>query len=355
MQGLGYYDNFCFGNGVESSTIRDDFNAMSIAKGVKASSVIQEDYQEETRKNGLIYSGIYNSTSGINNLNQFIQAEKITKDLNPTYGSIQKLFQRRIDLVTLCEDKIVKILSNKDALFNADGNAQLVATNRVLGDANPFIGDYGISTDPASFAKESYRAYFTDKQRGAVIRLSMDGLTPISESGMRQHFKDALSSSNNILGTYDVYKGEYNLTIDNKTVSYSEKVKGWTSFKSYIPDFGVSSSNSYYTFKEGKAYKHHDDSVNRNFFYGDQFNSTINVIINDQPAFIKSFNTINYEGTDGWGGAVIVTDQQSGTISDFVEKEGKYFNYIKGNNDDIDTKAFNFQGIGQTIGIEYNI
>ena len=355
MQGLGYYDNFCFGNGVESSTIRDDFNAMSIAKGVKASSVIQEDYQEETRKNGLIYSGIYNSTSGINNLNQFIQAEKITKDLNPTYGSIQKLFQRRIDLVTLCEDKIVKILSNKDALFNADGNAQLVATNRVLGDANPFVGDYGISTDPASFAKESYRAYFTDKQRGAVIRLSMDGLTPISESGMRQHFKDALSSSNNILGTYDVYKGEYNLTIDNKTVSYSEKVKGWTSFKSYIPDFGVSSSNSYYTFKEGKAYKHHDDSVNRNFFYGDQFNSTINVIINDQPAFIKSFNTINYEGTDGWGGAVIVTDQQSGTISDFVEKEGKYFNYIKGNNDDIDIKAFNFQGIGQTIGIEYNI
>ena len=58
MQGLGYYDNFCFGNGVESSTIRDDFNAMSIAKGVKASSVIQEDYQEETRKNGLIYSSL---------------------------------------------------------------------------------------------------------------------------------------------------------------------------------------------------------------------------------------------------------------------------------------------------------
>ena len=54
----------------------------------------QEEYKEESRKNGLIYSGIYNSTSGVNNLNQFIQAENITKDLNPTYGGIQKLFQR---------------------------------------------------------------------------------------------------------------------------------------------------------------------------------------------------------------------------------------------------------------------
>ena len=30
---------------------------------------------------GLIFSGLYNSTSGVNNLNQFIQAENITKDL----------------------------------------------------------------------------------------------------------------------------------------------------------------------------------------------------------------------------------------------------------------------------------
>ena len=246
--GLSYYDCFSFGNGVESDRIRDDFNAMSISNGVKASSVLQESYQEENRKNGLIYSGIYNSVGGVNNLNQFIQAEKITKDLNPTYGSIQKLFQRRIDLVSLCEDRVVKILSNKDALFNADGNAQLVATNKVLGEANPFVGDYGISTDPASFAKESYRAYFTDRQRGAVLRLSMDGITPISEAGMSTYFKDTLTGAENVISSYDTYKGEYNLTIDNTTLSYSEKVKGWVSFKSFIPEFGLSSSNGYYTF-----------------------------------------------------------------------------------------------------------
>ena len=365
FNGLSYYDCFSFGNGVESNRVRDDFNAMVISNGAKASATLEEQYKEEHRKNGLIYSGIYNSTSGVNNLNQFIQAEKITKDLNPTFGSIQKLFQRRIDLVTFCEDKVVKILSNKDALYNADGNAQLISTNRVLGDANPFVGDYGISKDPASFAKESYRAYFTDKQRGAVLRLSMDGLTPISDAGMHDYFRDNLSISDGILGSYDAYKGNYNLTLkgdnrDDVTISYDEKSKGWSSFKSFIPDFGLSCANNYYTFNEGQAYKHHvledldGDPVTRNFFYGNQFNSTIDIVINDQPELIKSFNTINYEGSEGWGNVTINTDQQSGTVADFIEKEGKWFNYIRGTNE-VDLQAFNFQGIGQTTGIEYNI
>ena len=64
----------------------------------------------------MVYSGLYNSTSSINNLNQFIAAEKITKEVNPTYGTIQKLHSRDSDLITLCEDKVLKILANKDAL-----------------------------------------------------------------------------------------------------------------------------------------------------------------------------------------------------------------------------------------------
>ena len=78
--------------------------------------------------------------SGINNLNQFIAAEKITKDLNPKYGTIQKLHTRNTNLLTLCEDKVFKILANKDALFNADGSVNLVATENVLGQATPMLG-----------------------------------------------------------------------------------------------------------------------------------------------------------------------------------------------------------------------
>tara|TARA_R110002012_G_scaffold103714_4_gene243709 strand:+ start:3157 stop:11571 length:8415 start_codon:yes stop_codon:yes gene_type:complete len=224
--GLSWYNCFSFGDGVESNRIRDKFNDMQINNGARASATLEEPYSEEHRKYGLIYSGIYNSNSGVNNLNQFIQAEKITKDLNPTYGSIQKLFSRNTDLVALCEDRILRILANKDALFNADGNPQVVAVENVLGQAVPFVGDYGISKNPESFASESYRAYFADKQRGAVLRLSMDGLTPISDAGMRDYFRDTINSNVDVLGSYDDYSKQYNLTV--KPVSFENIIKNST-------------------------------------------------------------------------------------------------------------------------------
>ena len=217
--GLSWFNSFSFGNGIESNRIRDDFNQMIINNGARASVVLEEPYAEENRKNGLIYSGIYNSTSNINNLNQFIIGEKITKDLNPTYGSIQKLFQRRISLIAFCEDRVIGINSNKDTLFNADGNAQLIASTNVLGDATPFVGDFGISKNPESFVKEGYRAYFTDRQRGAVLRLSMDGITPISEADMGNYFKKNLKQTDTLIGTYDNYHKEYNLTLAPKLAS----------------------------------------------------------------------------------------------------------------------------------------
>ena len=186
---------------------------MTIDKGVKASTTLAEQYKEEDRKSGLIFSGIYNSMNGVNRLNQFIMAENITKDLNPTYGSIQKLHTRDTDLVTLCEDKILKVLSNKDALYNADDTRNITATSNVLGNTIPFVGEFGISKNPESFASESFRAYFTDRERGAVMRLSRDGLTPISDHGMKDWFADNLKTANKIIGNYDSRKSLYNITL----------------------------------------------------------------------------------------------------------------------------------------------
>ena len=217
--GLGWFNCWSFGNGVESNRIGDTYNKPYITNGVKASTTLLEEYKEEHRKYGLIYSGIYNSTSGVNSLNQFIAAEKITKDINPTYGSIQKLYSRSTadgDLITLCEDRVLKILANKDALYNADGNPQLIANNNVLGQTMPFSGDYGISKNPESFVAESYRVYFTDKVRGAVMRLSKDGLTPISDHGMKDWFRDNLRLSSKLIGSYDDQKDEYNITLADR-------------------------------------------------------------------------------------------------------------------------------------------
>ena len=374
---LDWHNCFSFGNGVESNRIRDIYNESTIAPGVKASTVF-EDYKHENNTNSLIFSGIYNSISSVNNLNQFIQAEKITKELNPSYGSIQKLHTRDTDLIALCEDKVLKILANKDAVYNADGNAQLTANINVLGQAVPFVGEYGISKNPESFVSEAYRSYFTDKQRGVVLRLSKDGLTPISSHGMKDWFKDNLRQNDILVGSYDDQKDEYNLTLENtteniaKSVSFKENVKGWTGFKSFVPESGLSCSGNYYTAKEGKLYKHHDESSENNTFYGVFEPSTFNVLLNDAPSRTKTFHTIDYEGSQskivantdpsiddsyynlkdkkGWHVESLTTDKQKGYINEFVEKEGKWFNYIKGVEEDINTEtdfgSSNIQGLG---------
>jgi len=372
---LPWFNCYCFGNGVESNRIKDDFNQVFVDKNAIVSATFEGDYKEDRRRYGLIYSGLYNNTTSVNNLNQFIIAEKITKEINPEYGSIQKLYARNSDLVALCEDKALRILSNKDAVFNADGNTNLTATENVLGQTIPFAGNYGISTNPESFAVESYRIYFTDKQRGAVLRLSMDGLTPISDYGMKDYFKDNLKPATSVIGSYDASKDEYNVTLkgsSNTTISYSEEVKGWSSFKSFIPEQALSVSNNYYSFASqsgnARVWWHHKNTTNNNF-YGIQYQSDITLLLNNSSSIIKTFKTLGYEGTQssvssntnildeqyynltsvlGWS-ATISTDKQSGKVNEFIEKEGKWYNYVKGDAttlSNLDTGEFTVQGLG---------
>ena len=238
-QALDYHNCYSFANGVESNRIRDDYNATVISKGVKASSTLAEQYNEEVKTNGLIFSGIFNSTSSVNRLNQFIMAEAITKDINPSYGSIQKLDTRDTNVSVLCEDKVLKILTNKDALFNADGNANVTSNRAVLGQAVPYVGEFGISTNPESFAKYGFRTYFTDRARGAVLRLSQDGLETLHTKGMGDYFSDKLANTSVAIGSFDDNKSSYNISLQNNkarglddTVSYKEQVSGWPSRKS---------------------------------------------------------------------------------------------------------------------------
>jgi hypothetical protein len=415
---LPWHNCWTFGNGVESDRVRDDFNAPQLDNGVKVSSTFS-GYGRESISSGLIYSGLYNSTTEINNLNEFNMAEKITKELNPSYGSIQALKTRDTDVVVFTEDKVLKIQSNKDALYNADGNAQLIASNRVLGTAIPFVGDYGISKNPESLAWDQYRMYFTDRQRGAVLRLSQDGLTPISEIGMKAWFRDTMKDTTHLLGTFDKVTEEYNLTYErlgNKaTISFHEPSKGWTSFKSYTPDAGLSVSDKYLTATKNEIWKHHDDDVSRNSFYGEPTAaSSVAMVFNDSPSVVKSFKTINYEGSqarivqnafsenaitysgeimfdsdglpdfpimstvdvtdneyynliskDGWWVPNIFTDLShyyGGTVQEFIPKEGKWFNKITGHTSTLlqdenfigyNTSNFTVQGIGQTTAVLY--
>ena len=390
---------------IEESRIKGGFNEKTLDFGVKAYTV-DKKYNRNHRENAMIYSGIFNSRTSINNTNQFSIGENITKAVDSIYGSIQKLYAEDTNLLIFQENKVSGALIDKDAIFTAEGGGLTTTAKVVIGQITPYLGEYGIGKNPESFAVYGFRKYFVDKDRSAVLRLSRDGLTEISSYGMKSFFRDNLRISNKILGMYDMNSKNYvlslhlnnkvdqnvqthvpviravvsetgignvqtgeeedtikitipnrNITVgmfvtkqgetsennivvtnvhealkitfstpfgdlqpgdvllftlpqqfrksvstpvtDFKTLTFDDKVNGWSSFLTYKPNFGGSIASNFYTWNGGDLYKHYSSS-SKNTFYGEFQPSTITIISNQNPSLVKHYKTINYEGTNNW-------------------------------------------------------
>lgn len=160
------------------------------------------------------------------------------------------------------------------------------------------------------------------------------------------------------------------------TMVWDERVQGFTSFQTYVPESGLSLNNRHFTFKNGVIWEHNIRGVNRSTFYDSRSDSMIQVIFNDEPSIIKNFKTIGYEGSGDWD-TVIRTDQESTVIDEasipvsrtdsgnigsdeFVSREGKNFGYIRGisqNETNLSLERISVQGlgIGTRIGTDNTI
>ena len=294
---------------IEEARIRGGYNNTSVDFGVKA-YIVEDTFKQQHRISSLIYSGIFNSRTGVNNTNQFSVGQDITRSADPANGSIQKLYAEDTNLIIFQEDKVSKALIDKDAIYSAEGNASITSSLQVIGQIVAYAGEYGISTNPESFAVYGYRKYFTDKKRGAVLRLSRDGMTEISSYGMHDFFRDELADATKVVGGWNSHTKDYVLSLqtnsDYKTATFDEGVLGWTSFSSYKPSHIFSLSNVFYTFNQdvdinsnlGRLYQHYLGPYAK--FYGVTYGSDVTIVLNSQPSVVKNFKTINYEGGPGW-------------------------------------------------------
>ena len=354
---------------IEESRIRGGYNNTSTDYGVKAYIVEEQDAQTR-RESSLIYSGIFNSRTGINQTNQFSVAEEITRSVDPISGSIQKLFAEDTNLLIFQERKVNNALIDKDAIFTAEGSAITTSGKLVIGQITPIAGNWGISQNPESFASYGYMKYFVDKNRNAVLRLAGGNITEISNYGMIDFFRDTLSSVTStgvILGAFDNYTQNYVLSIQPnnryepdgtlyKTLSFDERSKGWTSFFTYKPDAMFSSQGYFYSAKDysdaSNIYKH-NTNLTRNSFYGTTTPSSIKFVFNPAPNNIKTFQTINYEGTSGWEVTSFLSDETG-----FNSVGGNWINYadsiIEGTGNTQYRKIYSYQeGAYTQNGVQY--
>lgn len=209
---------YSFGNGVESYRIRDSIKGKSFDIGERVFSTSAEDYQEADRFAAITYSGVFNTETNVNKLNEFNLGILNFKNLEESFGEIQILSGRETDILTLQEDKISYVLSGKNLLSDASAGSAITSVPEVLGTQIARVEEYGISHNPESFVQYGYDNFFTDAKRGAVLQLRGQGqnqqLTVISELGMRSWFRDLFIGSGNTqkLGAFDPYMNEYVLS-----------------------------------------------------------------------------------------------------------------------------------------------
>jgi hypothetical protein len=108
--------------------------------------------------------------------------------------------------------------------------------------------------------------------------------------------------------------------------------------------------NETFTFNKGNLWRHYVSSEYKGSFYGTVYNSNIVFVFNPEVSGCKTFNTINYEGTNGWQVANLITDTDRAiniaysnqvntlanletqiAINNFKKKENKYFANIVNN------------------------
>ena len=214
-----FFNCFSFGNGVESYKIRDSISGKQFNLGNRVTSTSAIDYKQANRISDLTYSGVFNDETNVNKLNEFNLGLLNFKPLEESFGSIQKLFARETDILTLQEDKISYVLRGKNLLSDAAGTSTLTSVPEVLGLQIARIEDYGISFNPESFSSFGPDKFFTDSKRGALIQLKgsnyqNEQLVIISEVGMRGWFRDLFINYSNTqkLGGFDPYMNEYVLS-----------------------------------------------------------------------------------------------------------------------------------------------
>ncbi len=342
------------GNGSESYQIRDAFNEKFISIDFSPTAVSVDEYKQINRSSDITYSGVYNSNTNVNKLNEFnLYLANYKEDIDKEYGPIYKIKGQETNIQVFQEDKDSQVFYGKDILYNADGTSNLAQISDVLGIQDEYAGDYGISTHPDSCDFYGFDTYHTDVKRGVVIKKSNNGLFEASSQQMRSYFKKLFRDNtiNHVNGKYDQYNDFYLLNIqynDTEYVTwvYSDKDNGWLGRLTFNPEDMIRVNSKFLSFKDGEIYEHNSTSA-YNTFYGIESPSTFKFNFSQTPSERKSYKQVEMEATDAWDLA-FETDLDKGFINkeDFVKQEGVFDAYIRTSNEATDTSLLSCQGIG---------
>ncbi len=300
-----------------SSTDKD----LTWQKNIGRSNIVLVDGDKEIRRSTLIrFGGKFLTDTQINFVNSFdsTDSEPLTNS-----GAVRKLIAASNNsaegsiLLAIQENEISSCYIGQAIIKNADGNQQVVSTDKVIGTVNPLQKLVG-TINPESVVQFNGLVYGFDALKGVVWRYGQNGLDFISDQGMRRFFYERSQyllslTSFKCYGGIDPYHNEYILTIPNtdtekKTIAWSETLNRWTSFMSFAGEWYQKINTHLMSFIGGQTWLHRSGSTFNNF-YGVQYKSKLKMICNQEPDTTKILQTVEQKSNSNWDCTAITTPE----------------------------------------------
>ncbi len=258
------------------------------------------------------YSLPYLSNTNINNVNRFY--EQNSDQYDDARGDIRRLRVRGAYMRVFQDRGCGEVPVFQNMLTNTSGQTQIGQSENVINNIQYYAGEFGMGGQYSSLVSGKIQDYFVDPVRGYQVRVSQDGIIPISELYYGQYYIRSLLTPYNkpytrqdggsakILGCYYFFDEEAMVllqggtngsnTINNYLFSFNEKRNGYSSFFDYAnAEFILCAEDVIYTWKGGLLYIH-NNTTNYCQFFGQNKNCDIQVVFNENLFEKKTWESI---------------------------------------------------------------
>ena len=339
--GILYEDFF-----IEDNSVSDFFSSKANNSG--RPNAVAENAGSIYRQATITYSEPYSLDSQTLTLSSFNLSQANFVDMQPVHGAIKKLLSMGDSMLILQERKASMAPMSRNLIEYVNGGAGVTVSSEFIGPQSFYGGDYGINDNPESVISVFGNTYFVDVRQGKVIRLSANGIEPISEQGIDSFMTTKCSEvvsigtgNFKIHGGYDPQHKEYLVTFEkykgagvftNETIAYDTKSSVWNTRYSFIPESYAYMNNQMFTYKcaSSNAMWSHNEDVARNTFYGTAYSTKVNVVSAPNNSMVKTFEAASIEGNSPWSFVAKTSDQVATTVSssDMEKRERMYYSAI---------------------------
>jgi hypothetical protein len=292
-------------------------NYISAVWGQGRPLIVDEDIKEEYYPSMIRFSQSYIYGTNINNLSRFYPNN--FEEADASFGDILRLKTRENFIRLFQRFKTGMIPIYRQIIIDNAQSSQVALSERLLNKPNYYSGEYGIDKYGSSLVSTDYGDYFIDTNNKAIVRVSLDGITNVSDTNNLSFW-----ANNNItedsygfgcfnyenrnvimfVGAFKEVPGFPGVFLPSRSiVAYSESDKKFESFYGFIAAENMQFVNGFiFSGNQGKWYIH--DNALRNNFFGEQQSSAITTVFNGGLQMKKSYTAIEELANGLWTGSV---------------------------------------------------